>query len=132
MIEVLFRLAIEFLFLVLVIAVVIGAVDYMWQQAEHIRRNRMSHKELRDEHKEQEGDPIFKQIRRQKAYDIATNKMLADVPKADVVVVNPTHYAVALTWSRKAGTAPVCVAKGVDEIAAFIARQGGLVAPETA
>lgn len=48
------------------------------------------------------------------------NQMLADVPEADVVVVNPTHYAVALKWSRLPGEAPVCVAKGVDEIAARI------------
>ena len=48
------------------------------------------------------------------------NKMLADVPTADVVIVNPTHFAVALKWDRSAGSAPVCVAKGVDEIAARI------------
>lgn len=48
------------------------------------------------------------------------NRMLADVPKADVVVVNPTHYAVALQWNRRAGRAPVCLAKGTDEIAARI------------
>ena len=47
-------------------------------------------------------------------------QMMADVPRADVVIVNPTHYAVALTWSRQPGAAPVCVAKGVDEIAARI------------
>ena len=52
--------------------------------------------------------------------DIATNQMLADVPEADVVIVNPEHFAVALKWDRKRGTAPVCVAKGVDEIAARI------------
>ena len=73
-----------------------------------------------DEAKASEGDPHVKQQRRQKGYEIAMNQMLADVPKADVVVVNPTHYAVALKWSRLPGEAPVCVAKGVDEIAAQI------------
>jgi flagellar biosynthetic protein FlhB len=85
-----------------------------------MRKHRMSHKEMRDEHKQMEGDPHMKQERRQRAIDIAMNKMLADVPDADVVVVNPTHYAVALKWDRKRGTAPKCVAKGVDEVAAKI------------
>jgi len=51
---------------------------------------------------------------------IATNKMMHDVPKADVVIVNPTHYAVALQWDRAGGAAPICVAKGVDELAGRI------------
>ena len=104
-------------------AVVVGAfatIDFLWQRAQFLRRQRMSLKEVRDETKETEGDPHTKQARRQKAYDIATNQMLADVPDADVVVVNPEHYAVALSWERTAGSAPVCVAKGVDEIAARI------------
>ncbi|MGB8814338.1 MAG: EscU/YscU/HrcU family type III secretion system export apparatus switch protein, partial [Paracoccaceae bacterium] len=67
-----------------------------------------------------EGDPHAKAQRRQRGYDIATNKMLADVATADVIVVNPTHYAVALKWDRTAKRAPICVAKGVDEIAARI------------
>ena len=99
---------------------VIGAVDFLWQRAEHLRKNRMSLKELRDESKESEGDPHTKQARRQKAYDIATNRMLQDVPGADVVIVNPTHYAVALKWARTRGTAPTCVAKGTDAVAARI------------
>ena len=51
---------------------------------------------------------------------IAQNQMMAEVPKADVIIVNPTHYAVALKWSRLPGEAPICVAKGVDEIARAI------------
>lgn len=117
---VLLRMSMTFLFLVLGVSLVIGGVDFLWQRAEHLRKHRMSHKEMRDEHKQMEGDPHMKQQRRQKAYDIAMNKMLSDVPEADVVVVNPTHYAVALRWSRAPGSAPKCVAKGVDEIAARI------------
>jgi flagellar biosynthetic protein FlhB len=116
----LLRMAIAFLFLVLAVTLTIGGVDFLWQRAEHMRKHRMSHKEMRDEHKQMEGDPHMKQERRQRAIDIAMNKMLADVPDADVVVVNPTHYAVALKWDRKRGTAPKCVAKGVDEVAAKI------------
>jgi flagellar biosynthetic protein FlhB len=109
--------AVDFLLLVSVVALVFGAIDYLWQRAEHLRSQRMSRKELMDETKDSEGDPVMKQQRRQRAYDIATNRMMADVPKADVVIVNPRHYAVALRWDRTAGGAPVCVAKGVDEVA---------------
>ena len=95
-------------------------VDYLWQRAQFLRRQRMTLKELKDEAKETEGDPHTKQARRQRGYDIASNRMLADVETADVVVVNPEHYAVALKWDREPGTAPVCVAKGVGEVAARI------------
>lgn len=118
--SVLLRLVVEFLSIILIIALSIGAVDFMWQKAEHTRKNMMSRKELTDEAKQSEGDPHVKQQRRQKGYEIAMNQMLADVPKADVIIVNPEHYAVALKWDRMAGGAPVCVAKGVDEIAARI------------
>ncbi|TYB77891.1 EscU/YscU/HrcU family type III secretion system export apparatus switch protein [Maritimibacter fusiformis] len=117
---VLLDLCVQFLSLVVLIALAIGAVDFLWQRHEHLRRHRMSRKEMMDEAKQAEGDPHMKQQRRQRGYDIAMNRMLADVPEADVVVVNPTHYAVALKWSRAPGAAPICVAKGVDEIAARI------------
>ncbi len=110
----------KFLTLVLAIALAIGVVDAIWQHFEHLRKNRMSRKELLDETKDAEGDPHMKQKRMQKGQEIAANRMLSDVPSADVVVVNPTHYAVALKWSRLPGAAPVCVAKGVDEIALAI------------
>lgn len=118
--SVLLRLVVEFLSIVLIIALSIGAVDFMWQKAEHTRKNMMSRKELTDEAKQSEGDPHVKQQRRQKGYAIAMNQMLAAVPEADVIIVNPEHYAVALKWDRKVGGAPICVAKGVDEIAARI------------
>ncbi|NYS24122.1 flagellar biosynthesis protein FlhB [Rhodobacteraceae bacterium 2376] len=113
-------LVIEFLGLVFVIMLVIGGIDFFWQRAEHFRKNRMSHKEMRDEHKQVEGDPHAKQQRRQRGAEIASNQMLARVAEADVVITNPTHYAVALKWDRSGPGAPVCVAKGVDEIAARI------------
>lgn len=115
-----FRLTVQLLAVVVVIAAVIGAMDMVFQQFEHTRKNRMSRKELMDETKQSEGDPHMKQQRRQRAYDIATNQMLQEVPEADVVIVNPTHYAVALKWARTPGSAPECVAKGVDEVAARI------------
>jgi flagellar biosynthesis protein FlhB len=111
------RLIVAFLAIVVVIMAAIGAVDYFWQRFDHLRRQRMSHQELRDEYKQSEGDPHMKQARRQRAQEIASNKMMADVPKADVIIVNPTHFAVALKWDRTSLGAPVCVAKGVDRVA---------------
>lgn len=114
------ELCVAFLFVVVLVSVAIGGIDAIWQHFEHIRKNRMSRKDLQDENKESEGDPHLKQARRQRAQTIAMTQIMADVPEADVIIVNPTHYAVALKWSRKAGTAPTCVAKGVDELAARI------------
>lgn len=114
------QILMDFLFLVLLISVVFGAGDYLWQINMHSFRNRMSRKELMDEMKDSEGDPHVKQQRRQRGHDIATNRMLLDVAQADVIIVNPTHFAVALKWQRSDRTAPVCLAKGVDEIAARI------------
>lgn len=114
------RLMVEFLALVVLIMLTIGVLDHFWQVFDHKRKQRMSHQEMKDEHKQSEGDPHMKQQRRQKATAIATNQMLKDVPGAAVVIVNPTHYAVALKWEMGSAAAPVCVAKGVDEIAARI------------
>ena len=105
---------INFVFL---ISLAVGFVDLVWQREEHRRRNRMSRQEMTDETKESDGDPNVKQTRRQRGQEIALNQMLADIPGSDVVIVNPTHYAVVLKWDRTEGSAPECVAKGVDEIA---------------
>ncbi|NEX46387.1 flagellar type III secretion system protein FlhB [Pseudotabrizicola algicola] len=107
----------QFLLCIILITAVIGGADLLWQRHLHMQRNRMSRKELMDEMKDSEGDPLNKQKRRQRGQEIAMNQMLVDVATANVVIVNPTHYAVALHWKRGARTAPVVVAKGVDEIA---------------
>lgn len=114
---VLFDLLISFLSLVVLIAAAIAIIDYGWQVMEHQRKNRMSHKEMRDQSKDSEGDPHLKQARRMRAQEIAHSQMMSDVPTADVIIVNPTHYAVALKWEGSRTAAPICVAKGVDEIA---------------
>ncbi len=113
----LFELFIAVMLAVFMIACILGAIDFMWQKQDHIRKNRMSHKDMRDELKESEGDPHIKQERRRRAIELSGNRMMQDVPTADVVIVNPTHYAVALKWSRNPGEAPVCVAKGRDAVA---------------
>jgi flagellar biosynthetic protein FlhB len=102
------------------ISALVAGVDLGWQLFDYRRRNRMSHQELRDEMKHTDGDPMMKGRRRERAQSIATNRMLIDVPTADVVIVNPTHYAVALKWARTPGSAPLCVAKGTDEVATRI------------
>ena len=116
----LFEVCISFLMVVVVVSAAIGALDALWQHFEHRRKNMMSRKELMDETKNSEGDPHIKQERRNRAQSAAASQMMVDVPTADVIIVNPTHYSIALRWDRKPGSAPVCVAKGVDEIAARI------------
>ncbi len=107
----------EFSLLACIAMAAIGAADYFWQVFEHRRKNMMTRKDIEDEAKDAEGDPHFKQARRSRAQEIAMNSMLADVPDADVVIVNPTHFSVALKWDRSSERAPICVAKGLDEVA---------------
>ncbi|MEL7259392.1 MAG: flagellar type III secretion system protein FlhB [Pseudomonadota bacterium] len=114
------RTLVDFMFVVLAIALGIGAVDYVWHYFDHLRQNRMSHQELKDEFKQNEGDPHLKSERRQRAARVASEQMISDVKNAEVVIMNPTHFAVALKWSRLPGAAPVCVAKGADHIALTI------------
>jgi len=113
-------LSVTFLCLVALIAAVIGAGDLLWQRHRFLQRNRMSRQEMMDEFKLSEGDPHTKAQRRQRGEEIAANRMLLDVPRSNVIVVNPQHYAVALRWERGKDAAPVCVAKGVDAVAARI------------
>lgn len=111
---------IDFMLVVCIVALAIGGIDFLWQHFDHLRKNRMSHKDMRDEAKQQEGDPHMKNERRARGAQIASEHMVADVPTADVILVNPTHYAVALKWSRAPGAAPTCVAKGIDHMALAI------------
>lgn len=106
--------------LIVLFSAAIALVDLPWSRHRHTEKLKMTLEELKKENKEQEGDPTMKQSRRQRGQDIARNQMMKDVPTADVIIVNPTHYAVALKWNRKGGAAPICVAKGVDEVAAKI------------
>ena len=105
---------------VLVVAAALAAFDLVWQRLDHRKRLRMSHQEMKEETKQTEGDPHVRAERRERARRLANNRMLLAVPEADVVIANPTHYAVALKWQRGGDQAPVCVAKGVDEIALAI------------
>ena len=109
-----------FVGVIVLFSVAIAAIDLPWSRHSHAKKLRMTYEELKKESKESEGDPEMKRSRRERAQSVAKNTMLRDVPDADVVIVNPTHYAVALQWQRDKGLAPVCIAKGVDEFAARI------------
>ena len=103
------------------IALIIGVVDDLWQKQHFLKSHRMSRQDLKDEMKRSEGDPEQKAERKRRAREVSQNRMLLDVPSSDVVIVNPTHYAVALQWDRQTkGAAPKCVAKGQDHVAATI------------
>ncbi|WP_395017879.1 flagellar biosynthesis protein FlhB [Dongia sp.] len=96
--------------------VVITAADVFYQRYEHIKGLRMSRQEIKDEMRESEGDPMVKGRLRQLRMERARKRMMAEVPKADVVVTNPTHYAVALKYDAQMAS-PKVVAKGVDKVA---------------
>jgi len=112
-------------FLVLAaVTIVIAMVDVPWQLYSHARRLRMTKQEIREEHKETEGSPEVKGKIRRMQLEIAARRMMEEVPKADVIVTNPTHYAVALRYDPKRNAAPLVVAKGADEVAQQIIRIG--------
>jgi flagellar biosynthetic protein FlhB len=104
------------LFTVFSAMVVITALDVFYQRYEHIKGLRMSRQEIKDEMRESEGDPMIKGRLRQLRMERAKKRMMAEVPKADVVVTNPTHYAVALKYDAQMAS-PKVVAKGVDKVA---------------
>ena len=97
----------------------IAVVDLVWVHARHLKMLRMTRQELRDEMKESEGDPYLRARRRQIRESRSRQRMMSAVPKAAVVITNPTHYAVALAYLG-GDAAPKVVAKGVDELAARI------------
>ncbi len=99
---------------------VIAAVDVPWQLWSYRNRLRMTRQEVREELRENEGAPEMKGRVRRAQQETAKRRMMQDVPKADVVVVNPTHVAVALRYDEQRMRAPVVVAKGTDEVAARI------------
>lgn len=98
----------------------LAALDLPLQQYLHGQRLRMTREDLKKEMKQNEGDPHLKQQRRERGTEISRGDMLKNVETATVVMVNPEHYAVALKWDPESDSAPICVAKGVDHLAAKI------------
>jgi flagellar biosynthetic protein FlhB len=95
----------------------VAALDYGWGWYKHEKSLRMSRQELKEEYRRQEGDPMVKSQRRRVARALAQRRIASEVPKADVVVTNPTHFAVALRYDRTKDAAPTVVAKGADLLA---------------
>ena len=109
-------LALKQLGAVVAILAVVAAADYLFQYRVWYERQKMSLRELKDEFKQSEGDPTIKGKMRQVRQTRQRRRMMANVPKAAVVITNPTHYSIALQYERGMD-APVCVAKGVDAVA---------------
>jgi flagellar biosynthetic protein FlhB len=112
--------AVRVLTVVIAVQAAIAGLDILHTRIRHAGEMRMSRHELREEHKETEGNPQIKARIRRLRMARVRRRMMAAVPKATVVVVNPTHYAVALSYQRGSTAAPRVVAKGVDEVAARI------------
>lgn len=102
---------------VLAVMTAIAAADFLYQRWEHQKKLRMSRQDLKEEFKQTEGDPIIKQRLRQIRAERSRKRMIAEVPNADVVITNPTHFAVALKYDQGAMGAPTVIAKGVDQAA---------------
>lgn len=114
--SILFAAAIKICSFLLLLAV----LDYVYQRWEYKKSIRMTKKEVKDEYKMQEGNPQIKAKIRQRQRQMAMRRMMQEVPKADVVITNPTHYAVALSYNASKMAAPIVVAKGENFIAAKI------------
>ena len=119
----------QMIWLILISLVVFAVADFAWQRYRFEKRLRMTKQEVRDELKQREGDPKVKSRIRQMQREIATSKMIEAVADADVVVTNPTHFAVALSYQPPRETTPKVVAKGRNYIAKRIreaARESGV------
>ncbi|MBI1265072.1 MAG: flagellar biosynthesis protein FlhB [Alphaproteobacteria bacterium] len=117
MLDEVYEAAILLLIAALIAYAVIAALDFTFQRREFTERNKMSRKELRDEYKETEGDPLVRAKLRQIRQERAQKRMMSKVPDAAVVITNPTHYAIALEYEQGRTPAPICIAKGVDAVA---------------
>lgn len=100
--------------------VIIAAIDVPYQLWNHNKQLKMTKQEVKDESKNSEGNPEIKGRLRRLQMEVSQRKMMAEVPNSDVVITNPTHYSVAIKYDFKAGSAPMVIAKGVDEMAIHI------------
>lgn len=97
--------------------ILLAVLDYMYQKYDFEKNIRMSKQDIKDEHKNIEGDPLIKSKLKEKQRQIAMRRMMAEVPKADVVITNPTHYAIAIKYDEAIASAPYVIAKGTDDVA---------------
>jgi flagellar biosynthesis protein FlhB len=133
MVELLFGLTHQLVAIMLAAGLVVGGVDYAYSWYQQEEKMRMSHQEVRDEHKDTDGDPHMRAARKSLQRKIMASANLRKVRTADLVITNPTHYAIALRYRREEGHAPVVVARGVDHMALRIkaeARRHGVAVIE--
>ncbi|MFD0587569.1 flagellar biosynthesis protein FlhB [Paenibacillus sp. GCM10027627] len=108
-------------------------LDFLYQRYEHEKSIRMSKQDIKDEYKKSEGDPLIKGRIRERQRRMALQRMMQDVPKADVVITNPTHFAIALKYDASKMEAPTILAKGMDHVALRIkevAKENGVITME--
>jgi flagellar biosynthesis protein FlhB len=98
-------------------AALLAAIDYVFTRQSYMKRMRMSRREIKEELRQSDGDPMVKAKLRQVRMERSRKRMLANVPRASVVITNPTHYAVALLYEAGETPAPICLAMGVDAVA---------------
>ncbi len=96
---------------------VLAVPDYLFQRRQHLESLKMSRQEIKEERRMYEGDPLVRSRLREKMRELLTRNMLKAVPRADVVITNPTHFSVAVEWNRLSMPAPTITAKGVDAVA---------------
>lgn len=115
------------------VLVVLAIFDYIYQKYEHEKSLKMSKQDIKDEYKKSEGDPLIKGKIRSKQRQMAMQRMMQEVPKADVIITNPTHFAVALKYDSTNMQAPTVIAKGADYVALKIkevAKTNGIITME--
>lgn len=113
--------------------IVLAVLDYMYQKYEHEKSLKMSKQDIKDEYKKMEGDPLIKGKIRERQRRMALQRMMQEVPKADVIITNPTHFAVALKYDGSQMDAPQVIAKGQDYVALRIkeiAKEHGVITME--
>lgn len=104
--------------------IIIAIIDYMYQRYDYNKNLRMSKQDIKDEYKKTEGDPFIKGKIKEKQRRMAMMRMMQEIPKADVIITNPTHYAVAIKYDDKQMEAPTVIAKGTDYVALKIKEKG--------
>jgi flagellar biosynthesis protein FlhB len=117
MLSLIMALTVKLFITVIIIIIALALVDYIYQRFDYLKRQRMTKQEIKDEMKQSEGDPHIKARIRQIRLERSRKRMMAAVPTANVVVTNPTHFAVALKYDHGKMAAPIVVAKGVDSLA---------------
>jgi len=111
------KVTIQMGLVVSILLIILSVFDFAYQKFEHEKNLRMSKQDIKDEYKNMEGDPKIKSKIKEKQRQMAMQRMMQEIPNADVVITNPTHYAVVLKYDEAKADAPIVVAKGVDYIA---------------